>query len=397
MKRILFLFFSFLSVFPAISQNYENIQVSLLTVEPRPNAVYTIFGHTALRISDQEQNIDIVLNWGMFSFDEPNFIYRFLIGETDYYLGTSPYNYFIYGYSMGNSSVTEQILNIPEEKKKELIRIIEKNLLPENVEYRYNFLFDNCTSRVRDIIEEVVGNSGKFQLVYPEQEKPITFRELIHEYTAPYPWLEFGIDLLIGNGADSLVCMRNELWLPEKLQKAYDHSFYTDNDGNKQNLVISSKSLLQSKPEKKTSLGILNSPTIMGFILFFIISGIIFAAYKMKRRFRIPLALLFLFFGVGGCIVAITGFVSTHPCTWPNWNIAWINPLLLIGFAGFFSKRIHKWSAWYHGLNFVLLSMVLLAWYWIPQGMNIACIPFILCIWLVSGFQYFAYKKKIYE
>lgn len=393
MKRALFLLLTLFTLFQAKSQEYENLQVSLLTVEPRSNAVYTIFGHTALRLYDPTRDIDAVFNWGIFSFNKPNFLFLFIKGETDYRLGTYSFTDFKFEYSFSGSTVVEQVLNIPEEKKAELIQILSTNLLPENIEYRYNYFFDNCTSRVRDIIEKVCG----VEIIYPEQTEPTSFRTLIHECTEPYPWLEFGIDLLIGSGADSLVSYRNELWLPLKLKEAMDNSDAINAEGYEYPMVLSSHIIMKVKQDSAIRSPFWTLPVSIGFLIFIIYLGILFAAYKKKRRYRFPFALLFLIAGIGGCIIATTCFFSIHPCTWPNWNILWIHPLHLIGFAGFIPKRVYRWSTWYHGLNFVILSLVLLAWHWIPQGMNIACIPFILSLWAVSGFQVFVVKKKLYD
>jgi len=393
MKRFFFFLLLISVSYLGKAQNHENLRISLLTVEPRANQVYTIFGHTALRLQNAEPSYDVVFNWGTFDFNKPNFIPLFMKGETDYFLSVSDFSSFYYSYAMGNATITEQILNIPEDQKDALIAMLQNNLHPENLEYRYNFIFDNCTSRVRDIIENFCGG----QLNYPEQKEEVTFRKLIHECTKPYPWLEAGIDCLIGNGADSLVSVRNELWLPVKLKEALDHSAVTGKDGSRYPIVLSSHIILSSQEEEEednTSGSSLNGPLISGYLLLVLLIGILFAAYLKKRRYRFVPAVLFLVAGIGGCIVAITCFFSIHPCTWPNWNIVWLHPFHLIGFAGFFFRRMNRWITWYHRLNFVLLTVFLLGWSFIPQTLNPAFIPYILCMVLVSGFQLPAFKKK---
>ena len=386
---ILLLFF----LFPVKAQQYDNLQISLLTVEPRPDYVYTFFGHTALRLHDPTRKIDVVYNWGTFDFDKPNFLWLFIKGETDYFLSISEYPYFYYSYAMRNSTITEQILNIPNEQKAGLVAFLEKNYLPENREYRYNFIFDNCTSRIRDIIEQFCGGT----LNYPEQKEHTTFRQLIHEYTELYPWWETGIDCVIGSGADSLVSKRDELWLPIKLKETLDESVVVRPDGNKHSIVLSSQVILRpDETEIFFDNAAWNWPLITGVILFVLLVGILFAAYRNRRRYRFVPVLLFFIAGIGGCIVAITCFISIHPCTWPNWNIIWLHPFHLIGFAGFFFKQMNAWIFWYHRLNFVLLAMFLLGWCFIPQGLNFAFIPYVLCLMLVSGFQQWVSKKKIY-
>ncbi|GHT14983.1 membrane protein [Bacteroidia bacterium] len=365
----------------AKAQSYDNLQVSLLTVKPSSIAVYTIYGHTALRLYDPSNNTDIVLNWGMFDSHAPNFLFHFVKGETDYYFTTMDYSSFFLEYSWKNTTITEQILSIPNENKAAFIQMIALNLKPENRNYRYNFLFDNCTTRPRDIIEKCCG--GK--LAYPVQTEKTTFRDLIHSCTNPYPWMTFGIDLLIGSGADSLISIRQELFLPEKLMDALEQAAVIAPNGAEFPLVVSSKVILQSSDDEVSQLAFWDSPLLIASIIFLIYMTLVIVGYITKRRFRLPFALLFFVAGIGGCLVATICFFSIHPCTSPNWNILWLHPLHLIGFVGFLLKKSYPLFRWYHGINFVLLSGFLLGWHWIPQELNPACIPFILCLWIISG------------
>jgi hypothetical protein len=389
MKRLLLFFILLFSVFVAKSQVYDSLKVSLLTVKPRPNEVYTIYGHTALRLCDPVSNTDVVFNWGMFNFNAPNFLYRFVKGETDYYLAAEAYKEFIFSYTWGNATVLEQVLTIPDENKEALIEMLMLNLEPKNREYRYNFLFDNCTTRPRDIIEKICG--GK--LIYPEKKQKTTYRELIHSCTNPYPWMAFGIDLVIGSGADSLISQRSELFLPTKLMDTLDRSTVTTGNGDEHPIVASSQTLLQSTDNTPPTLKFQDSPLKVGFLVFFLYLALVIAGYIKKRKFWIPLALLFLIAGVGGCIVVFLSFFSVHPCTGHNWNILWLHPLHFIGCAGYFFKKPHSLFRWYHGFNFVLLSVLLLAWYLVPQQLNPANIPFILCMIMASGYSYYFLKK----
>jgi len=401
----LLLLFTFSSV---KSQTYDNIRVSLLTVEPHSKAVWTIFGHTALRVSDPARNIDLVLNWGQFDFEKPNFILRFVEGKTDYFLVAPPFQYIIPSYASEGVTMIEQVLNIQDSEKEALLEALSINLLPENVEYRYNFVFDNCTTRPRDIIERFCGGT----LIYPEQTQPVTFRQLFHQYTRYYPWLELGIDCAIGSGADSLVSFRNELFLPEKLMEALNHSVLKLPDGQEQPIVLDSRSILLSQDAQPEYFSFWNRPFAVGFVVFAFYLVLVVVAYSKgiprqarddrserqargnKFLFRLPFALLFLIAGVGGCIIAMLSFFSLHPCVQSNWNILWLHPLHFIAFAGFFFRKSYRWIRWYHAVNFVLLSSFLLGWYWIPQELNKAFIPYILCLWVVSGLQLLVLKQK---
>jgi len=391
-NRLLFFFLLPITFSSAKSQTYENLQVSLLTVEPRSKAVWTIFGHTALRLYDPD-NIDAVLNWGTFDWEKPNFILRYIKGETDYFLSESPFRYFILHYSYDGAAVTEQILNIPDDEKGALLKFIQNNLQPENSEYRYNFIFDNCTTRPRDIIERFCGGS----MIYAEQTQAVTFRRLIHQNTKPYPWLEFGIDCVIGSGADSLITYRDELFLPERLMQALNHAVIKSAAGEEQPIVLTSKLLLSSPDSQPARLAFWERPLLIGLLILALYFTFVIVDYLKKYRFRLPYALLFFVAGTGGCVVVLLNFFSLHPCVQSNWNLLWLHPLHFIACIGFFFRKSYCVIRWYHAVNFVLLSSFLLGWFWIPQELNKAFIPFVVCLWIVSGLQAVVLKQRKYE
>jgi hypothetical protein len=315
---------------------------------------------------------------------------RFVEGKTDYYLSASSFQYFILSYTNDGTTVIEQKLNIPDSEKEVLLEFLQINLLPENVEYRYNFIFDNCTTRPRDIIEQFCEG----ELIYPKQTQPVTFRQLLHQYTQPYPWVEFGIDCVIGSGADSLITYRNELFLPEKLMDALDHSVIKHPDEDEYPVVLASKVILQSTDSQRSRTDFWNNPFGVGITVCILYLALATVGYIKKYRFRLPFALLFFIAGAGGCIVAMLNFFSLHPCVQSNWNLLWLHPLHFIACVGFFFRKSYSWIRWYHAVNFVLLSGFLLGWHWIPQELNKACIPFILCLWVVSGLQAVILKQK---
>ncbi|MDR1368496.1 MAG: DUF4105 domain-containing protein [Dysgonamonadaceae bacterium] len=390
MKKILF-FLVFISINSIFSFAYaisgDHTQISLLTVMPRPNGVYTIYGHTAIRVQNTSEKIDEVFNYGTFDFDSPNFMYRFVKGETDYYISADAFRFFKYHYASTHATVIEQVLNIPSKEREEIFNFLIINMKPQNREYRYNYFFDNCTTRPRDIIEKYCG--GK--LVYTEDEKSITLRDLVHECTAPYPWMTFGIDLVIGNGADSTINKRSELFLPVKLMETLNEAYVADDNLQQRPVVLSSKTIIgpESLPPSKSW----SDPMKLGIIL--VIHCLVFAVagYFLKRKFRFFYALMFLNVAIGGCIVAFVALISSHPCTWPNWNLLWIHPLHFIPVAGYFFKKTYRLIRWYHWSNFVLLSGILSGWHFIPQELNVACIPFIICLWISSGYKLLIDKK----
>ena len=358
----------------------DSIQISLLTVLPRSNYIYTIYGHTAIRVCCPSKKSDLVFNYGAFNTNEPNFTYRFIRGKTDYFLDAYTYQQFEYNYRTGNYTVIEQILNLPAEEKEKMIQMLFLNFLPENRRYRYDFLFDNCTTRPRDIIVKFAG--GK--IVYAVPRDATTFRKLIHGCTAPYPWMTLGIDLLIGKGADSLISHQQKMFLPEKLMNALD-SAYVVNDDLEQRPIVSFRYVVIQSSEADDSGGrSWSSPMKLGIIL--LIHALVFGIYGIvsKRRFSIFFGLIYLQATIIGLIIWFVALFSVHPCTFPNFNMYFFHPFYLIAFVGYVFPKTYRFATWFHWINFVLLPMLLMAWPFILQNMNPANIPYILCLWIGS-------------
>ena len=225
------------------AQVNDSIRISLLTCAPGTE-IYSLFGHTAIRVEVPSRRIDLVYNYGMFSFRTPNFIYRFVKGETDYQLGIVPYSYFEMEYAERGSYVVQQELNLSQKEKERLIAILEENYLPQNRTYRYNYFYDNCTTRARDKIEESI--EGK--VIYQVSREPLTFREIVHRFTKDFPWAEFGIDLCLGSEADKAIDLRAQMFSPFVTMHAMDSAVIRTFDGSSHPLVKQSSRIVDPVP-----------------------------------------------------------------------------------------------------------------------------------------------------
>ena len=207
-KKILFLFaLIFFLPSTAKAQSDRQLRVSLITCFPGQE-VFELYGHTAIRITDGQS--DMVYNFGLFSFNKPNFIYRFVKGETDYAVGSYPMIYFLPEYIERNSKVVEQILNLSNSQAKALQARLDSLCLPENREYRYNYVLNNCATRPRDLIKETIGGIN-----FPTPaDTTLTFRDIMRRYSPNYPWYQFGIDLALGSGIDRIVTAREQMFAP---------------------------------------------------------------------------------------------------------------------------------------------------------------------------------------
>lgn len=391
MKRILFLLILF-SAATGIRAQYPELgkdaEISLLTVAPSEDEVYTVYGHTALRVQDEAQKLDVVFNYGIFDFSKPNFVYRFAKGETDYRLAAQYTRDFMIEYEMRGSEVTEQTLNLDSIGKARIWEALMINNRPENRVYRYNFFFDNCATRPAAIIEREAGGKIDYGMPFEEQ----TFRDLINRCTRNKPWLTFGCDLALGNPTDRLATTHEMMFLPPYLEKAFATATISGADGSTKKLVSSTRTLVEGlADEQETDAADLFSPLVCCWTFFLLILFVTLAEWRRKACWRIVDCLLFFIAGIAGVVLFFLCFVSTHPSIWPNWNIVWLHPLHLVAVILFAVKKLRKAAYSYHFINFAALTLMLAGWHFIPQHLNTAFIPLVMSLWLRSG--YGVYRK----
>ena len=355
-------------------------QISLLTSSPSDDNVYTVYGHTAIRVFDPEARIDIVYNYGIFEFSKPNFIYRFAKGETDYKLEAYNFNNYLVEYIERGSEIYEQVLNLLPEEKESLWQALEFNRLPENKVYRYNFFFDNCATRPVLMIE----NNIKGTIRYTPQTELPSFREAINYCTRDHPWITFGCDLVMGMPTDRTMTLKETFFLPDYLKEAFNKAEIVRN-GIAEPLIIKRNILSEKTNESEQKPSFLTSP-LSCFILFFILIMILtWSERRRKKYFRLMDCILFLAAGIAGCILYFLSFISVHPSIFPNISLLWLHPFHLIGVFFFSVKKLNKMAYWYHFINFVAISVMSVAWFFVPQHFNIAFIPLIATLWMRSG------------
>jgi hypothetical protein len=395
MRKVFIFLLSIISFAQLNAQRYssqielsDSAQISLLTNTPWDGAVYALYGHTAIRVNDPIRNIDVVFNYGIFNMNEDNFMVLYVKGETDYIVAAIEYRYYLKEYQERGVGVIEQVYNLTRKEKQEIFDALVINSLPENRVYRYNHFYDNCSTRPRDIIEKYV--NGKIE--YTPTNKQQTYRNLVHECVDIQPWTKFGIDLVIGADADKIITDRQKDFLPLYLMNANEGAIIK-NDSTERKLILSTSHILLSTPLVKNNT---ISPLITGIILLIFTICLSVWVYRKKLYVlgKIFDTLLFLTAGAGGCIIFFLMFFSEHPCTNPNWNIIWLNPLQLLAALLFFVKPLSKCLSYYHFINFVALLLFLLAWCLVPQQLEIAFIPYILSICLRSGMNVLQQKTK---
>jgi hypothetical protein len=390
MKKVFCLLVLSVFLFPLSAQIKLSggARISILTCTPSEEAVFTVYGHTAIRVYDPDNGIDTIFNYGIFDFSKPNFVYRFAKGETDYKLGVTSFDYFLAEYQMRGSGIIEQVLNLLLDEKERMWEALVINAQPENRIYRYNFFFDNCATRPLAIVERYVDG----EVIYTHETKPQTFRRLINHCMRNKPWLIFGTELALGSPTDRIATPHEELFLPFYLEKAFDKAMIQSPDGSERKLV-SETNILAKEIQEEVEVSFF-TPLVCSLALFLLILLSTMYEWRTKRYFWLIDSLLFFIAGLAGVVLFFLAFVSEHPATWPNWLIVWLHPFHLAGAVLFAVKKLNKAAYYYHFINFALLSFLLLGWYFIPQQLNTAFIILALTLWVRSAFRLVAVKRQ---
>lgn len=315
--------------------NADSIQISLLTCSAGKE-VWAQYGHTAIRYYDKESGEDFAINYGTFSFDQSYFIPRFVLGMTDYRMGVQPMDIFLAQYSYEGRGVVEQVLNLSAEDKEVIYKALQENMKPENVVYRYNYFFDNCTTRARDMLI----NHLHGKVVYPPAEEDATFRSMIHKWNYKYEWSQFGEDLLLGVNADRKTTKSEQQFLPENLRSDFAKATY-----NGKPLVKETNVLLTAKADTVGPAFPLSPLTVA--ILFAVVSLLMMVfSYRRQQVYRTWDVALMVISGLLGIVFFIMIF-SQHPCVSLNFILLFFNPLpLFFLYSTIKKKKVMWWKIW---------------------------------------------------
>ena len=323
----------------SIISNMDDVEVSLLTCGPG-NEAYSLFGHTAIRISQPSRGMDVVVNYGMFSFKQKYFIPRFVLGLTDYQMGITTFDDFKAEYEYEQRWVFEQTLNLTSKEKSVLLQAIDQNYKPENVTYRYNFFYNNCTTKARDIIAANI--DGKIKYNSATSEYP-SFRELCHSKTSSHRWSQFGNDLLLGIQADLPTNISEQQFLPENLE----HDFSNATIGANRKLVTHEEYIIPKDISASATPDSLPSPRALAIVIALIIIGVSFIEYFWSKNLWLTDAILMPVVGLAGMILFVMIF-SKHPTVNINFQILILNPIALFMAIPMVMKQRKGMLTWWH-------------------------------------------------
>ena len=365
----------------------DSATLSLITCSPGPQ-IYALFGHTAIRLVDPARGLDIVFNYGMFNFNKPNFYLKFIQGATDYELGAYETKYFLPEYRERNSSVTEQMLNLTTVEKQQLADALFVNYQPENREYRYNFVYDNCSTRPRDKILSVI----KDKVVYDYVSEPQTFRNWVGTYTGENTWAKFGIDMLLGREADELSTRWSSMFLPEVLCREFGAVKIIAPDGTTRSLVNAEK-IIVSRQDSIVKTNYLQLPITVTLTVLLLGVLLIFYEKRRKKYYKIIDSVLLIVSGLAGVIIFYLMFFSVHPLVHSNFNLLWCNPLNILVGLFLWNRKLRSVINYFQLANVLLFFGALLVFVLSVQALNVAFIPLIVLL-LVRSVNWIMKKSK---
>ena len=354
------------------------IEVSLITYYPG-NEVFEVFGHSEILLTDSTGSYYI--NYGVFDFDSPGFVTRYIMGETDYLCAIMPPQLDA-GIKEGRKMV-QQHLNLTQQQAQRVWDILAWNVMPDNREYRYRHFSDNCSTRPRDVIETALGH----QLDYTHCQYIVgkTLRQVMTHYTHNYPWEQFGIDLVLGAACDTVIDARTHTFVPLFLMHAID-SIHVMRDGKPVPLVMRSEVI---KPGSDN--GIVAppapwylTPMFFAVILLAITVTVIVLDWKRGKNSRWYHTIFFTIAALAGCIIFFVEFISTHEAVMPNYNILWLHPLLLLLAVLPWCKKASRLLRWCHYCNIALIATMAVVWLTALQVANPAFYPLIATSLILS-------------
>jgi len=367
------------------AQMADSADVYIITCAPGTES-YSIYGHTALRVVIRGTTFDRVYNWGIFDFSTPNFAYRFAKGRLDYMLGAYSYEGFLREYIAEERSVWSQKLNLTTGEKEKLFELINENLKPENVKYRYDFFFDNCATRVRDIVAAAAADTVIFPVT--EKRKQKSFRRLVDPNQKVLPWLDLGADMLLGLQADKKATPSDEMFLPVHLMNNMLNTFIIHN-GMEEPLTgpaeVVAEFLSSGKPGTRAWV-----PQAVFYLLLILVFLITFVFGKPKLE-RVTDFVLYFIYSVIALLLVFTNLFSEHDALHFNLLFLGINILIPVLFVSLFTSVkaiILSRIAFFISLSWLPVSLIA------GQGINPAIIPLVLII-MVRLFRHCRFGKRL--
>lgn len=383
-----YLFISILSQAQFVTLSPQ-AEVSLVTPEPGQEAIFTIYGHSAIRIYDPLNDLDVAFDYGIFDFDDPNFTLNFTRGYLRYMVGARKFNRFVAGYQYYDRTIHEQLLDLNQEEKQATFDFLANNALPENRYYFYDYFYDNCATRIRDVIKIILGDKLIFDETYVNAGD--SFRDMVDSLSIYQPWGDFGIDICLGLPMDKKMAPQEYMFLPGYVLRAFSQATIKRDSGYVP-LVKETRIYYQGTPQTR-NVGLF-TPKFVFWSLFFIVAIITFLGFKKNRiNYRIDIG-LFSIVGLLGILLLLLWTVTDHRAAANNLNLLWAIPLHFPAAM----LLIPKNKPWYLEKYFIavaaFMALLLVSWPLNPQGYNAGFFPIIATLGLRALYIYYRLRPN---
>lgn len=374
MRNFIFLFTLLFCFFSNAQQQLSNKSEIAVITCGSGEQLYSSFGHSALRVYDPLTGIDKVYNYGTFDFNKPNFYLNFVKGKLIYQLSTTSFDRFLMEYKYYKKWVKMQTLNLSSNQVQLIYNYLENNALKNNREYKYDFFYNNCATKIEDVIKTVLKDEVIFSNNHISSSK--THRDLIADYTKNKPWAKFGIDLALGSVIDKPVTKDQYKFLPDYVYQALNNATIITNNTPKP--LVKTDILILKEEGKKYHTVI--TPLLLFTIICLLIIVVTYKNYKKNYRSKWLDFILFFITGSVGIIILLLWFATDHTATYKNLTILWaFAPNILVSFA-LLKANFPKWIKFYIYLLLLLLMVSILIWIAKIQVFNIAIAPIIVLL-----------------
>ena len=372
--KLLFIFFLFIrnNALSQYNQLTSDAEISVLTIGPGMS-LNDAFGHSAYRVTDN--SMDIVFNYGVYDFNAPNFYTKFAQGKLNYKIDANNFDVFKNHYIKQNRTIKEQVLNLSLDEKQAVFNYLAKNYEPENQYYLYDFFYDNCATKIKDVI--VDGLSENVEFKEPKFFKAKTFRTLIHDNVNWNSWGSLGIDVALGSVIDKQASSEEHMFLPE-----YIHTFFANATikNSPEKKLVKQEVIIFDKVETKQSNYFLTSPIFVLGLIGLIIIYLTYSDYKNNRRSKWLDVTLFITTGTIGIVILLLWFATDHSATAQNYNLLWAFVLNLFMVGQLLKSKPKAWFTKY--LKFLVIMLCLLTIHWIfgVQRFALVLIPILIAL-----------------
>lgn len=352
-------------------------QISVITCGPGTD-LYASFGHSAFRVQDPELGLDLVYNYGTFDFDAPNFYLNFAHGRPIFSLSRQQFVNFLYIYQLENRWVKEQILDLGIQEKNDLFQFLENNYLPENRDYKYDYIWENCSTKIPEVLRNVLGNS----LVFHEDRSPnpYSFRQLMQQNLSWNSWGSLGIDIALGSVIDRVASTQETMFLPDYVLEQMNNSSYSEHP------LVSRQRTILDLNNSNGALLFTSSPLFWILFLFIFSLTITYIDFRNQTRSRWLDFMLLFITGAAGLLITYLWFFSDHSAAANNFNILWALPTnFIIAFIMTRRGPLAKWVPRYFKVALWVLVLIPILWVAGIQGFP----PLASIILLTLAVRYF--------